>query len=84
MNDEQRQWAREGARQAITRALDAFPELAVDFGITKTAPESIKAKVDRTFTPARTAKRRMSAAGRKRISEAAKARWADWRKKNKR
>jgi hypothetical protein len=33
-------------------------------------------------TPARRA-RRMSAEGRKRISEATKKRWAAWRKKNK-
>ena len=82
MNEQQRGWALAGARQAIIDALSSFPELGVEFGVTKITAETLKAKVDRTFTTQRTAKRNMSAAARKRISDAAKKRWVEWRKKN--
>jgi hypothetical protein len=83
MNDQQRQWALAGARESIRQALDEFPELAGEFGVTRTAAESIKDKADRTFTPRRTARRVISAAGKKAISDAAKKRWAKWRKEQK-
>jgi hypothetical protein len=91
--DQHRVWARDGARQAIAAALDAFPELAATFvGITTTADarltkheaeaETLAAKHRRTFTKRRTAQRTFSAAGRKAISDAAKKRWANWRAAN--
>lgn len=84
MNDQQRAWALAGAKQSIIAALDAFPELAGDFGITQTTPaETIGQRHHRTFTPRRTAKRVISAAGRKRIGLAASKRWAQWRKDQK-
>jgi len=55
----------------INQAISTFESL--DGTVTATAPAAIAA-------PKRGGRRRMSAAGRKRISEAAKARWAARRK----
>lgn len=61
-------------RQAILRA---FPELSrTDRRIAATRASSDSAR------PARGRRRKISAEGRKRIAEAAKRRWAEWRKQN--
>ena len=61
-------------RQAILRA---FPELSRSNGVAAPA----KASSD-SVRSARRRRRKMSAEGRKRIAEAAKRRWAEWRKQN--
>lgn len=73
-------WARVGARLAVIAALDTFPELAAEFGITKT-DDVVEERPKRR--PARTA-RTFTVAGKKAISNAAKKRWAGWRKQQRR
>lgn len=62
-------------RQAI---LKAFPELSRGNpdGLSPAAPGTASAR------PSKRRRRKMSAEGRRRIAEAAKRRWAEWRKQN--
>lgn len=70
------------AREART-IFQTFPELRKrgrGFDVEATGP-ALRASVD--ATTATRGPRKMSAAGRKRISDAAKRRWAQWRKTRK-
>lgn len=63
-------------RQAI---LKAFPELSRS---TRNGPSWPTAPAKESARPRKRRRRKMSAEGRRRIAEAAKRRWAEWRKQN--
>ena len=65
----------EAERQAILRA---FPQLSRSV-VNRTTEGSVS-----TDSRPRRRRRKMSAEGRRRIAEASKRRWAEWRKQNRR
>jgi hypothetical protein len=77
-----RQFARTGARDAAVRIVTEFPDILPELNaLTKTFTNRrlVDAKVG--MTPA-TSTRRMSAATRKKMQAGQRKRWATWRKQN--